>query len=101
MKRCAIYCRISEDPKSRAGRAGHAANVKTQEKDCRALAADVGGDVVEVFVDNDVSAAKATVKRPEFERMMKALDAGEFDGVIAHDQYVSRAIRPTSHGFST
>lgn len=78
--RCAIYVRISDD------REGKALGVKRQEKDCRAKVADIGGIVSEVFIDNDVTAADPSVERPEFERMLECVLAGDFDAVVVYNQ---------------
>ncbi len=50
VKRAAIYARISDD------RTSDAAGVTRQEQDCRALALSRGWTVVDLFVDNDISA---------------------------------------------
>lgn len=71
----AIYCRISED------KAGRSEGVEAQESWGREYAAQQWPDVpIEVFADNDISAAKDDVTRPEFERLRAAVRAGE----IAH-----------------
>lgn len=64
-----IYCRISQD------REGSGLGVQRQEEDCRKLAADKGLDVVEVYIDNDVSAYSGK-PRPQYLAMLKALGAG-------------------------
>ena len=71
----AIYCRISLD------RTGEALGVERQEKECRELAARLGLEVHEVFVDNDLSATSG-VTRPEFDRML----AAKPDAIIAWHQ---------------
>ncbi len=38
-----------------------------------------------LYVDNDVSAFKAKVKRPEFERLLSDLESGALDGVVVYD----------------
>lgn len=72
----AIYARISRD------RAGAGLGVERQEADCRALAERLGWQVVAVYVDNDISAYSGR-RRPEYERMLDAVRAGEVRGVIA------------------
>jgi site-specific DNA recombinase len=79
--RIAIYLRISQD------RSGEGLGVTRQEGDCRKLAerlAEQAGAVVhvEVFTDNDVSAYSGK-RRKEYERLTAAIDAGQFDIVIA------------------
>ena len=67
----AIYVRISDDPEStRLG-------VQRQEADCRQLAKRLGWKVIEpIYEDNDLSAAKANVTRPAYERLLKDIQAG-------------------------
>jgi site-specific DNA recombinase len=74
--RAAIYCRISDD------REGAGLGVARQEADCRALAKVRGWNVVETFIDNDLSAYSGKV-RPDYRRLLAAMKAHEFDAVIA------------------
>lgn len=76
MTATAVYCRISMD------RTGEGAGVERQERACRDLVTQRGWDVSEVFVDNDVSATTG-VARPEYQRMLDAVQAGEVDAVVA------------------
>ena len=55
-RRAGIYVRISKDRK------GDLLGVTRQEDDCRALAAESGWEVVDLYVDDDLSAYKG--KRP-------------------------------------
>lgn len=64
-----IYCRISAD------KTGEALGVQRQEQDCRALAERDGFEVVEVFVDNDISAYSGK-PRPRYLDMLSALADG-------------------------
>ncbi|MEV0152365.1 recombinase family protein [Micromonospora sp. NPDC050686] len=76
--RCAIYCRISQDRESEEK------GVKDQEADCRELVAAYGWQVVDVFVDNDLSAStKARKPRPRFEEMMRQAEAGLLDVLVS------------------
>lgn len=77
MTRAGVYVRISQD------RTGQAAGVRRQEQDCRELAARLGWDVVAVFTDNDVSASKGR-RRPGFEALREALEAGTVEAVLAY-----------------
>jgi len=56
--------------------------VKRQEADCRALAKAKGYRVVEVFVDDDLSAYDGR-RRPAYERLLAGLRADGFDAVVA------------------
>lgn len=62
-----IYVRISRD------REGAGLGVERQEKDCRALAERLGLRVVDVYVDNDMSAYSGKPRR-NYRRMMGDLD---------------------------
>jgi site-specific DNA recombinase len=77
--RAAIYTRISNDSE------GRELGVARQEKDCRALAEREGMEVVEVYSDNDISAAPSSRKpRPGYNRMLVDAEAGRFDAVVAY-----------------
>lgn len=75
--RCAIYCRISRD------RTGVGLGVERQEEECRALAERLDWEVLNVFVDNDISASKYSKRRrPAYEKLLGSIEAGEVTGVI-------------------
>ncbi|MGW8630561.1 recombinase family protein [Streptomyces sp. NPDC055793] len=63
---CDIYVRISQDL------TGDEYGVQRQEKRCRALAAQLGLNVRHVWVDNDLSATKKNVVRPDFEALLQS-----------------------------
>jgi DNA invertase Pin-like site-specific DNA recombinase len=95
--RAVVYVRISDDPQ------GLERGVDRQEADCRALAGDLGLDVVSVFRENDVSAFKQRtvtlpsgervrrVVRPRFRAMLALLADGGADVMVAYD--LDRAVR--------
>ncbi len=73
-----VYAGISSDPdETRLG-------VGRQEKDCRELAQRKGWEVVDTFIDNDLSAATSK-RRPEYQRLLTAIEAGDIDAVIVWD----------------
>lgn len=74
--RAAGYARISED------RDGQGLGVARQKADIEALAEREGFDLVAMLVDNDVSAYSGK-KRPEWERLVEMVEAGEVDVVVA------------------
>lgn len=74
--RAVIYCRISQD------RTGAGLGIDRQREDCEALAEGRGWNVVEVYVDNDVSAYSGK-KRPGYEQMLADLDQGTATIVVA------------------
>lgn len=75
--RAAIYARISED------RDETQLGVARQITDCQALAAKRGWQIVDRYVDNDLSAYKA-VKRPEWERLLADIAAGHVTAIVAY-----------------
>lgn len=74
--RAVIYVRISQD------RTGAGLGVDRQREDCEALAERNGWEVVEVYVDNDVSAFSGKLRK-DYRRMLTDLDDGKATVVIA------------------
>ena len=75
--RAGIYARISED------RDETQLGVKRQLEDTEALAEQRGWEVVEHYIDNDLSAWKGG-RRPEYRRMLADIEAGHVDAVIVY-----------------
>lgn len=73
-----IYARISLD------RDEDTLGVQRQVQDCAAEAQRRGWDVVQTYVDNDVSATRSKV-RPEYQRMLADIKAGTISGFIVWD----------------
>jgi site-specific DNA recombinase len=71
----ALYTRISEDP------TGKRVGVARQLDDCSALADRLDWTVVDHYSDNDISAFDGSI-RPEFERMLAAIERGEIGAII-------------------
>ena len=69
-----IYVRISRDI------AGESLGVQRQEEDCRALADQLGWEIVELYVDNDRSALKA---RPAYQLMLADIGRGHIGAIMA------------------
>ncbi|MEU1008161.1 recombinase family protein [Streptomyces sp. NPDC005890] len=85
--RAVIYCRISQD------RTGAGLGVDRQREDCETLAERNGWEVVEVYVDNDISAYSGK-KRPGYQQMLADLDQGVATIVIAwHTDRLHRSTR--------
>jgi DNA invertase Pin-like site-specific DNA recombinase len=79
--RAFTYARQSKD---------HTAGIGRQQEDTDGLADRRGYEVTGRFADNDVSASKSR-KRPDYERMMKAIRAGECDVLVV--TYMDRLYR--------
>ena len=77
-KRAAIYARISD------ARDGDTAGVDRQVEDCRDLCAAEGLEVVGTFVDNNRSAYRPGGKRPEYDRLLAAVDGGQVDVIVVY-----------------
>lgn len=77
----ALYCRISQD------RSGRREGVDAQERWGREYAAEHWPGVpVEVFPDNDLSAADPTVIRPEYDRLLEWIRDGRVLALWAVEQ---------------
>lgn len=84
--RAVIYCRISQD------RTGAGLGIDRQREDCEALAARSGWDVVEVYVDNDISAFAGKLRK-DYRRMLADLEEGRASVVIVwHTDRLTRSI---------
>jgi site-specific DNA recombinase len=76
--RAAIYARISQDAD------GTALGVNRQQEDCQREAERRGWDVVQSYVDNDVSATRSKI-RPEYQRMMSDVASGHINALVVWD----------------
>lgn len=79
-KSAGIYCRLSYAPD------GSVEKVERQEADCRQLGDRLAWPISEkhVFKDNSRSAWQRDRKRPGWDAMLKAIDAGEIDAIIVY-----------------
>ncbi|WP_228989460.1 recombinase family protein [Streptomyces sp. DH8] len=79
-QRAGIYCRLSYAPD------GSLEKVERQEADCRALAGRLGWGLSEahIFPDNSRSAWQRTRSRPQWDRMLRSIEAEEIDGIIVY-----------------
>lgn len=73
-----VYLRISQD------RTGERAGVDRQREDCLKRAKERGWEVVGIETDNDISAAGKR-RRPGFEAMLSAVEAGKAQIIVAWD----------------
>lgn len=76
--RAGIYARISSD------REGDGLGVARQVEDCERLAERKGWQVVEQYVDDDVSAWSGR-KRPQYSRSLDDLETGTINGLLVYD----------------
>lgn len=84
--RAAIYTRISLD------KSGKRAGVERQRVDCEALCARRGWSIVAYHEDNDRSAFSGR-ERPEYERLLASVAAGDVDVVVAwHSDRLWRSV---------
>lgn len=79
-RKAAIYCRLSYAPD------GSVEKVERQEADCRQLADRLAWPISEdhVFSDNSRSAWQRNRKRPDWDKMLHAIERGEVDGIIVY-----------------
>ena len=76
--RAGIYARISSD------REGDGLGVARQIEDCERLAERKGWQIVERYVDDDVSAWSGK-RRPQYVRSLHDLETGTIDGLLVYD----------------
>lgn len=81
--RAGIYARISDD--KYMGEEDEGKGIQRQLDDGRRLATLKEWEVVKLYIDNDLSAYKTNVYRPDFEAMLRDLAAGVIDGIIVAD----------------
>ncbi len=85
--RAVIYVRISQD------RTGAGLGVDRQREDCEALAERNGWNVVETYVDNDVSAYRKGKKRKGYQQMLADLNEGLATVVVVwHTDRLHRSV---------
>ena len=78
-RRAAVYLRISLDS------TGEGLAVERQRKDCAAIVAARGWDLVAEHVDNSISASDAKKHRPGYAALVKDFEAGRFDALVCYD----------------
>lgn len=74
-----MYLRISLD------QTGEGLAVARQRDDCAAIIRQRGWKLVGEFVDDSISATDARKKRPGYDALVDAHDAGEFDALVCYD----------------
>jgi DNA invertase Pin-like site-specific DNA recombinase len=74
-----MYLRQSFD------RYGDELALSRQLEDCKSLAKHLGLTITRTYQDNDLSASKRDVVRPEYDRMVADYEAGKFDTLICWD----------------
>ena len=77
MVRAGVYARISSD------REGDNLAIGRQVDDCVELAARKGWEVVDRFVDADISAYSGK-RRPEYRRLLEEIEAGSVEAVVVY-----------------
>jgi site-specific DNA recombinase len=77
-QRAGIYARISQDVD------GTALGVARQQEDCQLEADRRGWDVVQRYVDNDISATRSK-SRPEYQRMLSDVASGTISALVVWD----------------
>ena len=78
--RAGIYCRLSRAID------GSTEKVEDQERICREMTARLGWYVAEanVYKDNSLSAWQKNRRRPRWDAMLKAVEAGELDAIVVY-----------------
>jgi DNA invertase Pin-like site-specific DNA recombinase len=90
MKRAVIYARISQD------RSGKAAGIERQLSECRELAERSNLEVVDEFIDNDVSAYRHK-PRPQWKRLLERITTDDIDAIVTwHTDRLYRSLADLS-----
>lgn len=76
--RAAIYCRIS------LAKFGDTTKVEDQERICRDLCRPRSWEVHEVYTDNNRSAWQRNRKRPGWDAMLEAVEAGKISAIVVY-----------------
>lgn len=85
--RAGIYLRISRDL------SGKELGVTRQREDCEDLAKQLGWEIADTYVDNDVSASSGKA-RPEYDRMLRDIASGDIGAIVVwHADRLYRKIR--------
>jgi len=79
-KRAAIYCRLSKDDDEREG---ESASIQTQKAMLEQFCEAQGWEVVAVYQDDGYTGLN--MKRPDLERMLKAIERKQIDVVLTKD----------------
>ena len=88
--RAAIYCRLSKDDE---GAVGESSSIQTQREMLTRYCAEQGWELAEIFQDDGFTGLN--MNRPDFQRMMRAVERGKIDVVVTKD--LSRLTRNYSH----
>lgn len=78
-RRAAVYLRVSLDA------TGEGLAVDRQREACLAILATRGWQLAGEYVDNSISATKATKKRPGYDSLVSDYEAGRFDALVCYD----------------
>jgi DNA invertase Pin-like site-specific DNA recombinase len=90
-RRAGVYTRISDD------RAGQGLGVNRQDLDCTAMCERLGWEIVDRYVDNDITASQGK-RRPNYERLMDDLRSGRIDAVASyHPDRLHRSPKELEH----
>jgi DNA invertase Pin-like site-specific DNA recombinase len=88
--RVAIYCRLSKDDE---GAIGESSSIQTQRDMLERYCAEQGWEVAAIFQDDGFTGLN--MNRPDFQRMINAIERGEIDVVVTKD--LSRLARNYIH----
>ncbi|MER5342957.1 recombinase family protein [Streptomyces mirabilis] len=76
VRRVGIYVRISD------GREGGGLGTKRQREDCEQEIAKLGWKFVDLYKDDDTTAAERGKKRKEYLRMLEEVKSGHVDAIV-------------------
>ena len=84
MSKVAIYCRLSEEDKDKLNKDDDSNSIQNQKSMLLQYALSQKWEVYNIYSDDDYTGADR--KRPEFNRLLKDAESGNFDIVLCKTQ---------------
>ena len=84
MSKVAIYCRLSEEDRDKLNKTDDSISIQNQKTMLLQYAINQGWEVFSIYSDDDYTGADR--KRPEFNRLLRDAEEGNFDIVLCKTQ---------------
>ena len=84
MSKVAIYCRLSEEDRDKLNKTDDSISIQNQKTMLLQYAINQGWEVFSLYSDDDYTGADR--KRPEFNRLLRDAEEGNFDIVLCKTQ---------------
>ena len=84
MVKAALYCRLSEEDRDKAGVQDDSRSIQNQKSMLRQYALEHGWEVISIYSDDDYGGSDRN--RPEFRRLISDAEKGKFDVILCKTQ---------------